>query len=92
MEMSKAETLLTQIHGMFQDVLTKAREDDGDLDHVIINHPALNNPIGLPLQKWSNLNANTVMENIERILNINKNLAFSDQALVTIGNIRKCSP
>lgn len=83
----KMRTLISQLHDMFDTVLAKARGKDTDLGRVIISHPELNNVIVVPLQKWSNLDSKTVMENIERVLNSEENLPLNDQMQVTIGNI-----
>lgn len=84
----KLKTLLTVIRGMFRDVLDKARGDNNDLGRVIINHPGLSNAIVVPLQKWSYLNSDKVLENIKRVLNSDENLTLDNQMQVTIGNIK----
>ena len=83
----KLRTLLTQLHEMFKNVLDKTRGDDQDLGLVGITHPQLNNTIVVPIQKWSLLNSNTVMDNIERVINSEENLPLDAQMQITIGSI-----
>ena len=78
---------MTQLHEMFKNVLDKTRGDDQDLGLVGITHPQLNNPIVVPIQKWSLLNSNTVMDNIERVINSEENLPLDAQMQITIGSI-----
>jgi hypothetical protein len=68
-------------------LIDKTRGDDQDLGRVGITHPQLNNPIVVPLQKWPLLNSNTVMDNIERVLNSEENLPLDAQMQITIGSI-----
>ena len=72
---------------MFKNVLDKTRGDDQDLGLVGITHPQLNNPIVVPIQKWSLLNSNTVMDNIEMVINSEENLPLDAQMQITIGSI-----
>jgi hypothetical protein len=72
---------------MFKNVLDKTRGDDQDLGLVGITHPQLNIPIVVPIQKWSLLNSNTVMDNIERVINSEENLPLDAQMQITIGSI-----
>jgi hypothetical protein len=72
---------------MFKNVLDKTRGDDQDLGLVGITHPQLNNPIVVPIHKWSLLNSNTVMDNIERVINSEENLPLDAQMQITIGSI-----
>lgn len=72
---------------MFEDVLTKAKGGEQDLGRVIIRHPELNHPIVVPLDKWSNINTNTVMSAVENVLNSDQSLSLSESMEVVIGNI-----
>lgn len=72
---------------MFEDVLTKAKGSEQDLSCVIVRHPELNHPIVVPLDKWSNINTNTVMTAVENVLNSDHKFSLSDQMEVLIGNI-----
>ena len=74
---------------MFDDVLDQARCDlaGNDLGRVVIQHDALNNPIVVPLRPWDDLNANTVMETIEKVLNSHENLSIDDSFDITVGSI-----
>jgi hypothetical protein len=72
---------------MFEDVLTKAKGSEQDLSCVIVRHPELNHPIVVPLDKWSNINTNTVMTAVENVLNSDQKFSLSDQTEVLIGNI-----
>ena len=42
---------------MFDHVLKKAKGNNNDLGRVIINHPELNNPVVVPLDKWSKIDS-----------------------------------
>ena len=74
---------------MFDDVLDQARGDlaGNDLGRVVIQHDALNNPIVVPLRPWDDLNANTLMETIEKVLNSHENLSIDDSFDITVGSI-----
>ena len=74
---------------MFDDVLDQARGDlaGNDLGRVVIQHDTLNNPIVVPLRPWDDLNANTVMETIEKVLNSHENLSIDDSFDITVGSI-----
>jgi hypothetical protein len=61
--------ILKDMQQMFEDVLTKAKGSEQDLSCVIVRHPELNHPIVVPLDKWSNINTNTVMTAVENVLN-----------------------
>lgn len=74
---------------MFEDVLTKAKGGEQDLGRVIIRHPELNHPIVVPLDKWSNINTNTVMSAVENVLNSNQSLSLSESIEVIIISIPK---
>ncbi|CAG2238522.1 unnamed protein product [Mytilus edulis] len=72
---------------MFEDVLAKAKGGEQDLGRVIVRHTDLNHPIVVPLDKWSNINANTVMTAVENVLNSDETLKLSDQTEILVGNI-----
>lgn len=72
---------------MFDDVLSQARGSDADLGRVVVSHPNLNNAIVVPLQSWENLNSDTVMSEITKVLNSNENITVNDHLLVTVGSI-----
>lgn len=72
---------------MFSDVLSRARGQDADLGRVVLSHPNLNNPIVVPLQSWDNLNADTVMSEITKVLNSNETIPVEEHLLVTVGSI-----
>lgn len=63
---------------------SQARGHDADLGRVVLSHPNLNNPIVVPLQ---NLNADTVMSEITKVLNSNGTLSLDEHLLVTVGSI-----
>ena len=69
--------------------LYQARGDlaGNDSGQVFIQHEALHNPIIVPLRSWDELNANTVMETIEKVLNSRKNLSIDDSVDITVGSI-----
>jgi hypothetical protein len=72
---------------MFDDLLSEARGHDADLGRVVLSHSSLNNPIVVPLQFWENLNADVVMSEITKVLNLNESLPVDKNLLVTIGSI-----
>ena len=74
---------------MFDDVLDQARGDlaGNNLGRVVIQHDALSNPIVVLLRPLDDLNANTVMETIEKILNSHENLSIDDSFDITVGSI-----
>lgn len=76
-----------KLHDMFDDVLSQARGHDADLGRVVLSHPSLNNRIVVPLQSWENLNADTVMSEITKVLNSNEAIPVDEHLLVTVGSI-----
>ncbi|VDI45068.1 Hypothetical predicted protein [Mytilus galloprovincialis] len=83
----KLRNLKKELENMFDDVLNKAKGNDNDLGRVIISHPELNDSIVVPLDKWSNINSQRVMEAVENVLNSEENLPLDTSMHVTIGNI-----
>lgn len=75
------------LHNMLDDVLSQARGSDADLGRVVLSHPKSNNAIVVPLQSWENLNSDTVMSEITKVLNSNENIPVDDHLLVTVGSI-----
>ncbi len=77
------------LHQMFDDVLDQARGDlaGNDLGRVVIHHEGLHDPIVVPLQPWDQLNADTVMASIEKVLNSNKDLSIDESFEISIGSI-----
>lgn len=75
------------LHDMFDDLLSQAREHDANIGRVVISHPSLNNAIVVPLQSWETLNADVVMSEIVKVLNSNESLSVDENILVTIGSI-----
>lgn len=72
---------------MFDDVLSQVRENGSDIGSVVIQNRGLKAPIVIPLQKWDNLNADTVMDGITKDLNSNEELVVDDSMSVTIASI-----
>ncbi|KAK3082654.1 hypothetical protein FSP39_001588 [Pinctada imbricata] len=72
---------------MFNDVLSHARGHHADLGRVVIQHPNLSNPIVVPLQQWENIDADTVMDEISKVLNSNEGLDVDENMVVTVGTI-----
>ena len=74
---------------MFYNVLYQARGDlaGNDLGQVVIQYDALHNPIVVPLQPWDELNANTGMDTIEKVLNSHESLSIDDSFNITVGSI-----
>jgi hypothetical protein len=76
-----------KLRNMFDDVLSQARGHDANLGRVVLSHPNLNNPIVAPLQSWENLNADTVMSEIIKVLNSNETIPVDEHLLVTVWSI-----
>lgn len=83
----KLVDIYQKLHDMFDDVLSQARGHDADLGRVVLSHPNLNNPIVVPLQPLQNLDADTVMSEITKVLNSNETLSVGEHLLVTVGSI-----
>lgn len=83
----KMRNLQNELRNMFDDVLSRARGNNNDLGRVIITHPELNNSIVVPLDSWSNINSQRVMEAVENVLNSDENVPLDTAMQVTIGNI-----
>ncbi len=77
------------LHDMFDDVLDQARGDlaGNDLGRVVIHHGGLQDPIVVPLQPLDNLEADTVMGTIEKVLNSKQNLSVDDSFEISVGSI-----
>lgn len=72
---------------MFDNVLDEVRANGSDLGRIVIQNNGLKNPVVIPLQKWDNLNAETVMDGIAKVLNSNEELIVDDNTTVSIGSI-----
>lgn len=79
----KLVDIYDKLHDMFNDVLG----DDSDLGRVVIQHPKLNNAIVVSLRKWEDLNADTVMSEVTKVLNSNEDVPVDGDLIVTIGSI-----
>ena len=77
------------LHQMFEEVLERARGnlEGNDLGRVVIHHNGLHDPIIVPLQPWEHLNADKVMEVIEKVRNSNQDLSIDDSFEITVGSI-----
>ncbi|XP_060579277.1 uncharacterized protein LOC132736198 [Ruditapes philippinarum] len=77
------------LYQMFDEVLDHARGNlkGNDLGRVVLHHESLNNSIIVPLQSWDQLNANTVMETVEKELNSNEALAIDESFDISVGSI-----
>ena len=77
------------LHDMIQAALNEARGhlQGNDLGRVVIHHDALHNPVVVPLQKWDTLDANRVMEILEKVLNSNQELSIDETFDIIIGTI-----
>ncbi|OOY87387.1 hypothetical protein, partial [Solemya velum gill symbiont] len=75
---------------MFTSVLQTVRGSlaGNDSARVVIHHQALNNPIVIPLQPWDNLNADSILEQIQKVLNSNETLQIDSSFEINIGIIR----
>jgi len=83
----KMRNLQNELRDMFDDILNRSRGNNNDLGRVIITHRELNNSIVVPLDTWSNINSQRVMEAVENVLNSEENLPLDTAMQVTIGNI-----
>lgn len=83
----KLVDIYDKLHDMFDDVLSQDRGSDADLGRVVVSHPNLNNTIVVPLQSWENLNSDTVMSEITKVLNSNEDIPVDDHLLITVGSI-----
>lgn len=84
----KIRNILGEISTMFDDVLHKAKgNNESDMGRVIITHPELNNSIVVPLDTWSNINSNRIMQAVENVLNSEENLPLDTGMEIIIGNI-----
>lgn len=72
---------------MFDDVLIEAKGDDSNLGRVVIQLPKLNSAILVSLRKWEDLNADTVMSEVTKVLNSNEDVPVDGDLIVTIGSI-----
>ncbi len=74
---------------MFDDVLDQARGDlaGNDLGRVVIHHEGLHDPIIVPLQPWDDLNSDTVLGAVEKVLNSNQDLSVDNSFEISIGSI-----
>ena len=77
------------LHQIFEEVLERARGNlaGNDLGRVVIHHNGLHDPIIVPLQPWEHLNADKVMEVIEKVINSNQDLSIDDSFEITVGSI-----
>ena len=77
------------LHDMIKAALNEARGhlQGNDLGRVVIHHDALHNPVVVPLQKWDTLDANRVMEILEKVLNSNQELSINETFDIIIGTI-----
>ncbi len=77
------------LHRMFDDVLDQARGDlaGNDLGRVVIHHEGLQDPIIVPLQPWDDLNSDTVLGAVEKVLNSNQDLSVDNSFEISIGSI-----
>ena len=50
-------------------------------------HEDLHDPIVVPLQPWDQLNADVVMETLEKVLNSNQNLAVDESFDISVGTV-----
>ncbi|CAC5376468.1 unnamed protein product [Mytilus coruscus] len=83
----RMKNLIKEISEMFEDVIDRVKGNGGDLGRIIINHPEFHHALAIPLDKWSNIDAEKVMQRIEGYLNSDENLPIDDQMTVVVGNI-----
>ena len=85
----KLVDILEELDNMFGHILQEAREGraDNDLGRVIIHHDTLDNPIVVPLCPLEDLNASTIMQAIENVLNSHEELDVNDSFDITVGVI-----
>ncbi|KAJ8313123.1 hypothetical protein KUTeg_009324 [Tegillarca granosa] len=80
LEGQKLSDLNVELENMFDDVLNEAKKDlkGSDLGRVIIHHDDLINPIFVPLRPLDDLNADTVLNYLEKTLTSHQDLAMDD--------------
>ena len=80
---------LDELDMLFENVLRQAGQDmkQDDIGRVIITHPALDNPIVIPLQPWHQLTPEFIRNSIQSVLNSNHNLTKSTNFCIIIGAI-----
>ena len=84
------QDLVIDLHAMFDDMLNevKAVYNGNDLGRVVIHHRGLNNPIVIPLIALERLDADHIMQQVQRALNSNENLALDESFRVDVGVIQ----
>jgi len=85
----KLKDIHDDLHDMFEDVLNEAKQGaaDNDSGKVLVHHPSLNDATVVPLRPLEMLNADVVMEHIEKVLQSHENLAITDGFEVDVGII-----
>ena len=77
------------LRGMFEDVIGRAREglNDNDLGRIYINQGNLWQPIVIPPRPLNELDAEVVMQEIEKVLQSEEDIAFDDSMEIHVGMI-----
>ncbi|KAJ8315885.1 hypothetical protein KUTeg_006561 [Tegillarca granosa] len=90
LENQKLSNLQNELGNMFEEVLNDARDglQGSDLMRVIINHPNLNNPVYVPLQKVNELDSDKIMEYLENVLTSHENLEMNQDFSLDIGTMQ----
>lgn len=72
--------LKSQLHDLFKNLLTRAREgiNDNDLMRVVIKHDALNHAIVVPLMMAGEMNVEKILDKLENVLQSEENLTVDD--------------
>ena len=84
------QDLVIDLHAMFDDILKEVKADYSgkDLGRVVIHHRGLNNPIVIPLIALERLDADHIMQHVQRALNSSENLDLDDSFRVNVGVIK----
>lgn len=83
----RLQDIPVNIQAMLQDVLDRVKGGEDHLGRVIFKHASLDTDIVVPLQPWHQLNAQTVWQAIEKVLNSQEELAIDDSFTMTVGDI-----
>ena len=85
----RLKNVLAGLFQMFDDILDEVRGNlaDNDLVRIVIHHNGLHDPIVVPLQTWESINADTILQIIEKVLNSNQELAINESFEITVGCI-----
>lgn len=82
------EQVHNDLKSLFNDVLAEVSANNEDLIRVLISHPVLSDTIVVSLRKRSSMNAEIIMEHLDKVVQSNKSLNVSDQFDINVGLIK----